>query len=214
MLFAADAACAEHAASAALVVAGEGWHPGVVGIVASRLVERWHRPCVVVALDGDAGRGSGRSIAAYDLHAGLMSAADHLGRFGGHRMAAGCGIRPDRVDAFREAFNAHAHAVLDPERLVPEVRIDLEVELHHADENLARMLRHAGPFGMGNATPVFAARRVGLVGAAVTDRSGQVRAFGRSLAVFPLPARGVRLASGPWDREGAPTSVRSPRGRG
>ena len=71
-------------------MAGEGWHPGVVGIVASRLVERWRRPCVVIALDEDgSGRGSGRSISAYDLHDGLAACAEHLTRFGGHRMAAG-----------------------------------------------------------------------------------------------------------------------------
>jgi single-stranded-DNA-specific exonuclease len=148
-----------------VVLAAEGWHPGVIGIVASRVVERIHRPTVLIALAGrEDGKGSARSISGFHLYEAMRACSGHLTRFGGHRMAAGCGIRPDRVDAFREDFNAHAHAVLDPERLVPEVRIDLEVELHHADENLARMLRHAGPFGMGNATPVFAARRVGLVG--------------------------------------------------
>jgi single-stranded-DNA-specific exonuclease len=79
-------------------------------------------------------------------------------------MAAGCSIERERVDAFRAAFEAQAFAALKPEQLVPEVRIDLEVELQHADDTLARMLRHAGPFGAGNATPVFAARAVGLVG--------------------------------------------------
>src|SRR5918993_914222 len=90
ILFAAEAACAPQAHEGAIVVAGEGWHPGVVGIVASRLVERWRRPCVVIALDGQGGgRGSGRSISAYDLHAGLAACSEHLGRFGGHRIAAG-----------------------------------------------------------------------------------------------------------------------------
>ena len=92
ILFAADAACAAQLHSAALVVAGEGWHPGVVGIVASRLVERHRRPCVVIGLEGGSGRGSGRSVASYDLHEGLGSAAGHLLRFGGHRMAAGLTI--------------------------------------------------------------------------------------------------------------------------
>jgi single-stranded-DNA-specific exonuclease len=97
ILFAADAACLPQASQGAIVVAGEGWHPGVVGIVASRLVERWRRPCVVIALDEDGGgRGSGRSISAYDLHAGLSACAAHLTRFGGHRMAAGWSSRPSR----------------------------------------------------------------------------------------------------------------------
>jgi single-stranded-DNA-specific exonuclease len=148
-----------------VVLAEQDWHPGVIGIVASRVVERIHRPTVLIALNGDEdGKGSARSISGFHLYEAMRACSGHLARFGGHRMAAGCSIRPDRVDAFRADFNAHAHSVLDPDKLVPEVRIDLEVELHHADENLARMLRHAGPFGMGNATPVFAARRVGVVG--------------------------------------------------
>ena len=89
----ADALCLPQLASAAIVVAAEGWHPGVVGIVASRLVARHRRPCVVVALDGESGRGSGRSISAYDLHAGLGACAGELVKFGGHRMAAGLEVR-------------------------------------------------------------------------------------------------------------------------
>jgi single-stranded-DNA-specific exonuclease len=148
-----------------IVLAQEGWHPGVIGIVASRVVERIHRPTVLIALNGgDDGKGSARSIPGFHLHEAMTACSEHLVRFGGHRMAAGCSIRPERVADFREAFDAHAHAVLRPEQLIPEVRIDLEVELHHADDSLARMLRHAGPFGMGNATPVFATRGVGVAG--------------------------------------------------
>lgn len=146
-----------------LVLASDGWHPGVIGIVASRMVERLHRPTVMIALDGAAeGKGSARSIPAFNLYEAIRDCSDHLVRFGGHRMAAGCAIRADRVDGFREAFNARARKVLREEDLVPEVRIDLEVELRHADHDLVRMLRHAGPFGAGNATPVFAARGVAV----------------------------------------------------
>lgn len=148
-----------------VVLAQEGWHPGVIGIVASRVVERIHRPTVMIALNGrEDGKGSARSIPGFHLHEAMTVCSEHLVRFGGHRMAAGCSIRPERVAGFREAFDARAHAVLRPEQLIPEVRIDLEVELHHADDALARMLRHAGPFGMGNATPVFATRGVGVAG--------------------------------------------------
>ncbi|MFL5385100.1 MAG: single-stranded-DNA-specific exonuclease RecJ [Longimicrobiaceae bacterium] len=144
-----------------VVLAEEGWHPGVIGIVASRVVERIHRPTVLIALAGrEDGKGSARSIPGFHLYEAMRACSGHLTRFGGHRMAAGCSIRPERVDDFREAFDAHAHAVLSPEQLVPEVRIDLEVELRHADDALARMLRHAGPFGPGNPTPVFATRGV------------------------------------------------------
>jgi single-stranded-DNA-specific exonuclease len=149
-----------------VVLAGEGWHPGVIGIVASRVVERIHRPTVMIALDGgEEARGSARSIPGFHLYDAMQGCSGHLTRFGGHRMAAGCSIRPERVDDFRAAFDGHARGVLEDDHLVPEVRVDLEVELHHATEELARMLRHAGPFGMGNATPVFAARGVGVVGA-------------------------------------------------
>ena len=115
ILFAAEAAASAQAHRAAMVVAGEGWHPGVVGIVASRLVERWHRPCVVVAIaeDGTA-KGSGRSISAYDLHAGLGACAELLTRFGGHRMAAGVEL-PRRLAArlrrrARRSRRRRAHA--------------------------------------------------------------------------------------------------------
>jgi single-stranded-DNA-specific exonuclease len=149
-----------------VVLAADGWHPGVIGIVASRVVERIHRPTVMIALDGDGeGKGSARSIPGFHLYDAMRGCSEHLSRFGGHRMAAGCSIRPERVEAFRAAFDAHARSVLEEHHLVPEVRVDLEVELRHADEELARLLRHAGPFGMGNATPVFAARAVAVAGA-------------------------------------------------
>jgi single-stranded-DNA-specific exonuclease len=119
----------------------------------------------MIALAGaEDGKGSARSIPGFHLYEAMRACSGYLTRYGGHRMAAGCGIRAERVDAFRAALNEHAHAVLGPEHLVPEVRIDLELELHHATDALARMLRHAGPFGAGNATPVFASRRVGVVG--------------------------------------------------
>ncbi len=87
------------------MLAGEGWHPGVIGIVASRIAERHHRPCVMLALDGAEGTGSGRSIPAFDLLGGLDACAAHLLRHGGHRAAAGCTIARDDVDAFRAAFD-------------------------------------------------------------------------------------------------------------
>jgi single-stranded-DNA-specific exonuclease len=147
-----------------LVLASEGWHPGVIGIVASRLVERLHRPTVMIALDAATGEGKGsaRSIPGFHLYDAMRDCSEHLIRFGGHRMAAGCSIRADRVDGFREAFNARARSVLSEDDLVPEVRIDLEMELRHADRELVRMLRHAGPFGAGNATPVFMVRNVAI----------------------------------------------------
>lgn len=148
-----------------VVLSGEGWHPGVIGIVASRMVERLHRPVVMIAMGEDGeGKGSARSTPRFHLYDAMRDCSEHLVRFGGHRVAAGCSIRRENVDAFRDAFNARARALLSDDDLVPEVRIDTEIELHHADLDLVRMLRHAGPFGAGNATPVFAARGVAVVG--------------------------------------------------
>jgi single-stranded-DNA-specific exonuclease len=168
-----------------LVLASEGWHPGVIGIVASRMVERLHRPTVMIALDEHGeGKGSARSIGAFDLYDAIRGCAEHLVRFGGHRMAAGCSIRRERVDAFRDAFNARAREVLREEDLVPEVRIDLEMELRHADHEMVRMLRHAGPFGAGNATPVFAVRGVAVA---------ESKVVGQGHLKMTLDAYGARL---------------------
>jgi single-stranded-DNA-specific exonuclease len=141
----------ESAEAAALVVAGEGWHPGVIGIVATRLAERHHRPAIVISLDGEGGgRGSGRGIPGFDLLAGLEACSEHLTRFGGHRAAAGLELPADRVDAFREAFCAHAGAVLLPEHLVRTERIDAMVGGAGLGLDLAEELQRLGPFGMGN----------------------------------------------------------------
>ena len=106
------------------VLAGEGWHPGVIGIVASRLVERYHRPCVLIALDGDRGRGSGRSIGAYDLHAGLESCAELLKRFGGHRMAAGLEIAAAKLEPFQRSAGGPCPFGAAAEDLVPVENVD------------------------------------------------------------------------------------------
>ncbi len=134
-----------------LVLAGEDWHPGVVGIVASRLVERHHRPVVVIALDGEGGgRGSGRSIPGFALHAALQACSEHLVSFGGHRAAAGLSLRVENLDAFREAFAAHATAVLSPEDLCRTERIDAMVGGVGLGLDLAEELGQLAPFGMGN----------------------------------------------------------------
>jgi single-stranded-DNA-specific exonuclease len=156
ILFAAEAACVPQASRAAMVVAGEDWHPGVVGIVASRLVERWRRPCVVIALDEHgSGRGSGRSISPYDLHDGLAACAAHLTRFGGHRMAAGVELAADAVEPFRRALAAHAGAALAPEDMIPVERIDAIVPGGLLGLGLAEELESLRPFGMGNPQPTL-----------------------------------------------------------
>jgi single-stranded-DNA-specific exonuclease len=135
----------------ALVLAGEGWHPGVIGIVASRLAERHHRPAIVISLDGNGGgRGSGRSIPGFDLLAGLEACAEHLIAFGGHRAAAGLELRAESLDAFRKAFTAHAATVLSPDDLRRTERIDAMVGGADLGLELAEELNRLAPFGMGN----------------------------------------------------------------
>ena len=134
-----------------LVLAGRDWHPGVVGIVASRLVERHRRPVVVISLGEDGeGRGSGRSIPGFDLLAALEACAEHLEGFGGHRAAAGLTIEAENVAAFREAFAAHANEVLSEEDLRRTERVDAIAGGVGLGLELAEELRQLAPFGMGN----------------------------------------------------------------
>ncbi|MDX6672542.1 MAG: single-stranded-DNA-specific exonuclease [Solirubrobacteraceae bacterium] len=155
ILFEAERLVSEAGERPAYVLAGEGWHPGVIGIVASRIAERRHRPTVLIALDGDRGTGSGRSIPGFDLLAGLNAASDHLLRHGGHRAAAGLEVARDELDAFRAAFEAHAAATLTPEDLVPVERVDAVVPGDALHLDLAEELARLGPFGMGNPEPAL-----------------------------------------------------------
>jgi single-stranded-DNA-specific exonuclease len=150
ILFEAQAQVRQAGDRAAYVLAGEEWHPGVVGIVAARIAERHHRPTVLVAMDGERGTGSGRSIPAFDLLAGLHAGAEHLERHGGHRAAAGLEIRADALEAFRAAFEAHAAAVLAPEDLVPTERVDAVVPGDVLGLALAEELERIEPCGAGN----------------------------------------------------------------
>lgn len=136
----------------AYVLWGEGWHPGVIGIVASRLAEKYHRPVVMIALrEGeDEGTGSGRSIPAFDLLGGLDAASAHLLRHGGHRAAAGCTIARASLEAFRSAFAAHAASALSPDDLVPVERVDAVVSGDELGTALAEELGRLAPFGIGN----------------------------------------------------------------
>lgn len=143
-----------------LVIAGEGWHPGIIGIVASRVVEETGRPTMLIAVENGVGKGSGRSIPAFDLHGALTACAQHLTRFGGHRAAAGITIDAERIDAFTAQFNAIARERLEPDDLMPELRVDLEIPLGWATESFLESLRAFEPHGVGNPAPVFVARGV------------------------------------------------------
>jgi single-stranded-DNA-specific exonuclease len=133
------------------VVAGEDWHRGVIGIVASRLAERFHRPVVLIAGgDGDEWTGSGRSIPAFDLHAALGACSGLLGRWGGHRAAAGLSIEAAKVGAFADAFAEHAAGVLTPDDLEPVLSVDAVVDGRELTLDLCEELERLAPFGLGN----------------------------------------------------------------
>jgi single-stranded-DNA-specific exonuclease len=135
----------------AYVLADEEWHQGVIGIVASRLVERFHRPVVLIAGGELEWKGSGRSISAFDLHAGLAACSSHLARFGGHRAAAGLSIDPQRVESFAEAFAGHAAGVLREEDLRPRIVIDAVLPPGtQPTYELCSELKKLAPFGLGN----------------------------------------------------------------
>ena len=150
----AEAKLAELGERSAYVLWREDWHRGVVGIVASRIVERYHRPTVLVALDGDLlGQGSGRSIPGFDLLGALHAVADHLHRYGGHRAAAGLSVARNRLPALAEAFEAHASAVLTEDLLRPVERVDAIVSAADLGLGLAEELERLAPFGIGNPRP-------------------------------------------------------------
>ncbi len=140
----------ERGACAAYVLAGEDWHPGVIGIVAARLVERHRRPVVLVALDGDRGRGSGRSFDGYDLLAGLTACGEHLERYGGHSAAAGVELERGSLAAFADALDRHAAIALSPEDMVVRERVDAVVGGTQLGMELAEELAMLAPFGRGN----------------------------------------------------------------
>lgn len=145
-----------------LVAMGEGWHPGVIGIVASRVVERLHRPTVVVSLGDCGARGSGRSISGFDLLSAIERCSEHLKRFGGHRQAAGMDLALGDAPAFKAAFAREAREELRGGVLGPRLKPDLEVHLSELSLEAARYVEYLGPFGMGNPRPVLLAKHLSL----------------------------------------------------
>jgi single-stranded-DNA-specific exonuclease len=148
--FEAEAQLAAMGERSAYVLAADGWHPGVIGIVASRLVESHRRPVVMIALEGEGGKGSGRSIEGFDLLDGLAACGGHLRGFGGHRAAAGLEIERGCVEEFAAALHAHAERVLGADRGGPLERVDAVVGGEELGMTLAEELRRLAPFGRGN----------------------------------------------------------------
>jgi single-stranded-DNA-specific exonuclease len=142
-------------ARAALVVAGDGWHRGVIGIVASRLVDAFHRPVVVISIDGDTAHGSCRSIPGFDMLEALTACSAHLDQYGGHRAAAGLTIHRSRIRAFREDLTRWADDRLGPDDLRPRLRIDGRLGFRQITPRLYEGLSQLAPFGVGNPKPTF-----------------------------------------------------------
>jgi single-stranded-DNA-specific exonuclease len=184
----------------AYVLWDEGWHEGVMGIVASRLVERYNRPVVLVAGTRDGWKGSGRSIPAFDLHGALAACAGHLQRFGGHRAAAGLSIATDELEPFAAAFAAHADAVLGDDDLRPVHVVDAVVSASALTLELAQELDRLAPFGLGNPDVALLVASVEAVDAATVGEGRhlrfRVRQHGRdagSAIAFGLGAQLDRL---------------------
>ena len=151
---------ADFESETALVAAGEDWHPGVIGIVASRLVDKWHRPVLVISLLEDIGKGSGRSLTNFSLYDVLKACSSHLTAFGGHRLAAGFSLEKKQLPFFRRAFAAAAISHLKPKDCVASLRVDSETSLKELNLSIVEELERLAPFGYGNPKPVFMLRDV------------------------------------------------------
>lgn len=202
-------AAPDSAGAGAIVLAQRHWHAGVIGIVASRMAERYYRPVVLVSLGDEIGQGSGRSIPGFDLYRALAACRDSLVQFGGHAAAAGLKVRADAFEQFREQFCRHAVAALEQDQLVERLTIDAEVPLSALTPGLIGALENMAPFGAGNRRPVLAAselelagqpRRMGGGGRHLSFRVRQsgaslrAVAFGRADDLEPLLAQPGRYA--------------------
>ncbi|MCH7761444.1 single-stranded-DNA-specific exonuclease RecJ, partial [candidate division TA06 bacterium] len=147
-----------------IVLAQEGWHEGVIGIVASRLVEKFHRPTFLIALDGDRGKGSGRSIPGFHLFKALLKCEENLISFGGHKQACGLTLRLDQLEGFQKSFEEVANSEITEEGLRPKIFIDSEIEMKEIEKNLYQTLVQMEPYGSQNPRPLFLLRNVEVVG--------------------------------------------------
>ncbi|HEX9916889.1 MAG TPA: single-stranded-DNA-specific exonuclease RecJ [candidate division Zixibacteria bacterium] len=148
----------------AIVLSSNNWHPGVIGIVASRIVERYHRPTVMISIDKDEGKGSARSIASFHLYDALKECDDLLLKYGGHKYAAGLSILPEKIPQFKERLKEVAHRKLKADDLIPGLYVDAEIELEQIDDNLSDLLEKFSPFGPQNNRPVFVTRNLEVMG--------------------------------------------------
>lgn len=166
-----------------LVLASEKWHPGVIGIVASRLLDRFYRPVLLIALESGEGRGSARSIPGFNIHQALDHCREHLLNFGGHALAAGFSIDSARIADFRREINTYARQALDDRQTIPPVYLDSIIDLDQVSEELVKEIDLLGPFGHANPVPLL-----GCLGAPVLD----CRGVGKDQAHLKLRLRGQK----------------------
>ena len=192
-----------------IVIGEKDWHIGVLGIVASRIVDKHYRPCIAVALNGESGKGSARSIKGFNITDAMASCADILKSFGGHEMAAGMSIEVGKFDDFRKRMIDYGRENLTEEILLPEVKIDAEVLLAQLHPNEVNTLKMLEPFGMGNPSPVFAATGLTVAGPPRFLGDGtHVRFYVRQGQVsLQVIAFGVANELAPYLEDGRPCSV-------
>lgn len=143
-----------------IVLFNPSWHKGVIGIVASRLIEKYYRPTIILTESDGKATGSARSVKEYDVYSAIEKCSDLLDQFGGHKFAAGLTLKPENVKAFQDKFESIVTASITPDQLIPKIEIDLEIELHEITDKLIRILKQFAPHGPENMTPVFCARNV------------------------------------------------------
>jgi single-stranded-DNA-specific exonuclease len=196
--------------SPAFVVADASWHAGVIGVVAGRLAERYHRPVFVLTQSGELAQGSGRSVPGLDLHAALEASREHLESYGGHEAAAGLKMRLDAIGAFREQFCQFVAANASPEHAEPVLRIDAEIPFSALTRGAILQLDHLEPFGAGNPKPIFCASGVELaappkrIGGGERHLALRVRQNGATLRAVAF-GKGER--GGELENAGAPFDV-------
>jgi single-stranded-DNA-specific exonuclease len=184
----------------AIVLADAAWHPGVIGIVCSRLVDRFGRPTVLLQAQDEWCKGSARSIEGYSIHGGLLATRAHLETFGGHDMAAGLVLRPDRLDSFTAALIAHANEHISVDELVPAIDIDCDATLPEIDFETVKRTLDLSPFGRANRRPT-----VRVQGATLAEAPKQMGSYGKHLALRlqqdgPGGRRAIRCV---WWNEGS-----------
>jgi len=154
----------DEAKDRAVVLAKEGWHSGVIGIVASRVAEQVYRPTIMISVENGIGKGSARSIASFDIYSAIKKCSDKLVGFGGHRYAAGLTIESDKIDEFKQAFKEVASELLAEDDLVKKIVYDGEIELSDINERFVKILNYFAPFGPRNMRPVFKSSNLKVVG--------------------------------------------------